>query len=246
VVANSVRANLEIWDRRHAWPLDGDEWTGQARACGVPYERWKASVVPWLVAPHLPPRATVLEIGPGRGRWSALLAPEVGRLVLVDLSPSCLEACRARLAGHRNVECWRTDGAGLPPGLDGTVDLVWSFDVFVHLDAATIAAYLREAARVLRPGGTAVLHHAGRRHATLPLGGLRHLGTPGRIAYRWLSMGAAETVDGWRSNVSARLFAGLAAAAGLEVVRQESRWGPAGEFGVPRHGDRISTLRRPG
>jgi cyclopropane fatty-acyl-phospholipid synthase-like methyltransferase len=42
---------------------------------------------------------------------------------------------------------------------EASVDLVFTFDVFVHLEPEGIGAYLHEIERVLRPGGTAVVHY---------------------------------------------------------------------------------------
>ena len=38
---NTIDANRELWTA-HTWNRDGDEWDGQARLAGVPYEEWKA------------------------------------------------------------------------------------------------------------------------------------------------------------------------------------------------------------
>lgn len=185
----------------------------------------------------------MLEIGPGHGRWSVELAGLARRLWLVDLSPSCIEACRRRLAGHENVEYSVTDGTTLPAALRERVDFVWSFAAFVHMSAAVTRAYLGEIASVLRPGGVAIVHHPGRRHSTLALGGLCRLGSPGRLAYRYVSMGFDEREDGWRSNVSGPVVREAAQAAGLVVERQARGWGDG--CGVPRHRDLITTLRKP-
>jgi hypothetical protein len=96
------------------------------------------------------------------------------------------------------------------------------------------------------PGGEAVLHHAGRRHSTLWLGGLRGLGSPGRYAYKVVSMGRVSRRDGWRSNVSGRSVQAAAARSGLTVVGQTRSWGPNGEYTVERYKDWVTTLRKPG
>jgi SAM-dependent methyltransferase len=240
---NTIEENLTAWDRSHAWTLDGDEWRGQARLCGKSYEDWKRSIVDRLLRPNAA-GADVLEIGSGHGRWSVELAGLCRRLWLVDLSPSCIESCRARLAGRENVEFAVTDGTSLPGELSGQVDFVWSFAAFVHMSAEVTRGYFGEIGRVLRPGGVAVIHHPGRRHASLPFGVLRRLGSPGRAAYRYLSMGIDEREDGWRSNVSGPLVRRVAGEAGLVVERQARDWGDG--YGVPRHRDLITTARKPG
>jgi len=245
VKTNSVTENRQMWNDLHGWPADGDEWVGQARRCGQPYPEWKQALVDRLITPYAAPGSTVLEIAPGHGRWTEFLVQRAGRLILVDLSPRCLDFCRERFAAQGTLEYHTTDGSSLPAGLDGQVDLVWSFDAVVHIAAPEIAGYLRDIHRVLKPGGQAVLHHANRRHATLGLGWLRRLGTAGRRLYRALSLGTDEWDDGWRSDVSAELFARLARQAGLTVVEQFGRWGEGDAFGVPRYNDRVSILAKP-
>jgi ubiquinone/menaquinone biosynthesis C-methylase UbiE len=243
---NSVAENLKMWDQLHAWPEDGDEWNGQAAVCGVPYADWKQALVDRLITPYAAPGSTVIEVAPGHGRWTGYLAERAGRLILVDLSPSCLERCRERYAEHKHLEFHQTDGSSLPDGLDGTVDLVWSFDAFVHIGPKEIASYLRHIQRVLKPGGVAVIHHGNRRHSTLWLAPMRRLGPAWTRLYRRISIGPEESADGWRSPMSAKLFRRLAGQAGLQVVDQIQRWGEGERYGVPRHNDKVSILRRPG
>ncbi len=238
-------ANLLQWERRYAWPQGGDEWQGQARAGGHDYAAWKESVERELIGPWLPVGGRLLEMGPGHGRWTAALAAKARQLVLVDVSPGCLDRCRDRFAGRLPLRCHLSAGADLPADLTAQVDGVWSFDALVHVEPADLCRYLREIARVLRPGGVALLHHAGRRHWSLPFAGLARRGPLPRRVYRWISMGLDESGDGWRSDVSPTLVRRWAAEAGLVVVAQLRRWGPGGRFGLPRHRDLISVLRRP-
>ena len=103
------------------------------------------------------------------------------------------------------------------PGVpDASVDVVWSFDVFVHFAPLDTAGYMAEVARVLRPGGVATIHHSGGRNRS-----------------------------GWRAPMTARLFANLAVERGLEVERQFDSW-EGGRFDVRPFGDVITRLRAPG
>jgi len=242
----SVRWN-RYWGERYAWPQDGEEWSGQAAFCGQPYEAWKRALLEAFVRPHLSSEAVALEIAPGHGRWSEYLVEHAGEVHLVDLNASCIDHCRRRFEGREHVRYAVTDGTSLPGLEPGSVDFAWSYDSFVHMERDTIGAYLRELARVLRPGGTAVIHHAGRRHAALWLGSLRRLGLPGRKLYQLLSMGprGLGDRDGDRSAMSRELFSRLAREAGLELLFQVDSWGEHGQYDCRRFGDVITGLRRP-
>ena len=251
---NTVENNLRKWDEKHDWREGGDEWKGQAKFSRQPYDKWKSSLVETFIAPNANPDSVVLEIAPGHGRWSAELVDRCAQLILVDLSPNCIETCKERFESYEHVRYIVNDGRSLPGVDDGSIDFVWSFAAFVHIDPETIGAYFKEIERVLKPGSTAIIHHAGRRHGTLWLRFLRGWGKRGNKIYKKLSMprpydrklrarekGAS---DGWRSDVSRRLARRKALDAGLEVEDQLRFWGKKKKFGVPRYGDWITVLRK--
>ena len=103
------------------------------------------------------------------GDWSVVLAPRADRLVLVDVAQRVLDLSRERLGPLDTVSYVLSSGADLPGVEDGSVDAVWSFDVFVHVAPLDQVGYLGEIARVLRPSGVAAIHHAdGRNRGQLP------------------------------------------------------------------------------
>ena len=175
-------------DNRELW--SGYDWSGGGLEWG-PAESRDA-----LIDRLLPgAQESIVEIGPGAGRFSEVLAERARRLVLVDVTDEALRRCREQLGERPGVEYVRTDGASLPGVEGGSIDVVWSFEAFVHMQPVDVAAYVGDIARVLRPGGRAVIHHAGRRDRS-----------------------------GWRAPMSAALFARLARDRGLEVESQET-WG---------------------
>ncbi len=240
----SVDWNKETWGERHDWARAGDEWTGMADHCGQPYDAWKQSLVDTFIVDLVPDGAKVVEIAPGHGRWTEHLLAR-GHVTAVDINQSCLDVCAQRFAHAGNLTLSLTDGASLPFVADGSVDVVWSFDSFVHMEAEVFRGYLAEFARVLRPGGRAVLHHAGMRPWSLRLVGVtRRLGAPGRVLQRWAGQGRWRD-SGRRSAVSAPSVARWAAQAGLVVERQTQSWGSDGQYDVRKYGDWITVARRP-
>lgn len=144
------REHWEQWD----WSTLGEEWTPAD-------PRWKAAIVRYSMQPYLRGGETILEIGPGGGRWTAeLLRLEPRRIIAVDLTERCIELCRKRFLREPRLELHRNDGRDLSFVADDTIDFIYSFDVFVHVEAPEIDAYFGEFARVLRPGGRAAIHYA--------------------------------------------------------------------------------------
>jgi ubiquinone/menaquinone biosynthesis C-methylase UbiE len=102
------------------------------------------------VAGLLDEDSVIGDLGCGTGQITEALAPFVRRVVAVDRSRAMLKAARQRLAPHPNVELRHGELEALPID-DGTLDAAALGLVLVHLPEP--AAVLREAARVLRPGG---------------------------------------------------------------------------------------------
>ncbi len=114
--------------------------------------RLRTEVVLDLLALPEAPRARVLDVGCGDGRFLA----ELGRRADawgVDLSRRALGHARARVAHARLVGCQ----AHALPFADASFDAVTLLDVIEHVRDEREAEVMREALRVLRPGGTLVV-----------------------------------------------------------------------------------------
>jgi SAM-dependent methyltransferase len=115
-----------------------------------------------LLDRYSPGRA--LDAACGTGRWAAYLAARGHVVRGVDQSPDMLAVARARLP---HVEFIQGDLAALPAP-DASMDLVVCTLALTHL--ADLAPAFGEFARVLRPGGGAVISNI--HHLSLPLGGV--------------------------------------------------------------------------
>ena len=96
-----------------------------------------------------------VDLGAGPGFFAlpaARLVGEGGRVYAVDVEPSMLDVCRRRAeeAGLTGIETVHSAETQIPLP-DATADRV--LIAFVLHEADDIAALLREAARLLRPGG---------------------------------------------------------------------------------------------
>lgn len=102
----------------------------------------------------LPADWTVGDLGCGGGEMAAILAPWVREVVAVDGSEEMLALARERLAGLANVSVRRADLEALPL-VEDTLDAAVLSLVLPYVPDPL--AVLREAARVLRPGGSLLL-----------------------------------------------------------------------------------------
>jgi ubiquinone/menaquinone biosynthesis C-methylase UbiE/DNA-binding transcriptional ArsR family regulator len=97
---------------------------------------------------------TVADLGAGTGALAARLAPFVKRVIAVDSSAEMLSALEIRVEGIDGVESRRGDLEALPVE-DGSCDLAFMLLV-LHYIVEPVDA-LREAWRILKPGGRLIL-----------------------------------------------------------------------------------------
>jgi ubiquinone/menaquinone biosynthesis C-methylase UbiE/DNA-binding transcriptional ArsR family regulator len=145
------------------------------------------------------PFRTLLDLGTGTGRMLELFGPEIERGLGIDLSTDMLALARARLdrAGLKHCSARKGDIYDLTVPKD-SFDVVILHQVLHFLDDAGRA--IREAARVLRPGGRLLVVD----FAPHDLEFLREQSAHRRLGF------AAETVAQWL------------ASSGLDVTMQRS------------------------
>jgi SAM-dependent methyltransferase len=100
----------------------------------------------------LGPGRRALELGCGTGIFLERVARSGAAIVGIDLSEDLLAKARARMRPFANVVLARGNAETLPYP-DASFDVVYGSSVLHHLD---LDAALREAHRVLRPGGRIV------------------------------------------------------------------------------------------
>lgn len=214
-----VATNKAVWGAEYDWSASGEEWSSR---WGGSRAHWFGSVFP-RIDRHLP-TGTILEIAPGFGRWTHYLRDYCDRLVVVDISEKCIEACKRRFAGDERIVYHTNDGTSLDMIDDDSIDFVFSFDSLVHAEADVIAAYLKQIAAKLTRGGSGVIHHSNageyRRYYSMQ----RRL--PPRLRGR-LVHSRILAHDEWRaSSMTAERFRALCEDAGLHCVTQELvNWG---------------------
>jgi ubiquinone/menaquinone biosynthesis C-methylase UbiE len=152
--SHTVEQNRSLWDN-YDWSDRGEEWTRDAARP----RQWKNDLLEKMMFRYFKPNSVILEIGPGAGRWTEYLLKIAKRLILVDITPKCIEMCRERFSGHSNIEFHLIkDNIDFLP--DNSVDFVWSYDVFVHINPSDTDRYVQNIRRILKPRGIAIIHHS--------------------------------------------------------------------------------------
>src|SRR4051812_8970682 len=99
-------------------------------------------------------RDAALEIGCGPGRLMRPLAKHFQEIHGVDVSDEMVRLARERLRDTPNAFPHHGTGSDLAMFPDEKFDFVYSFAVFQHIPSREVVFnYLREARRVLKPGG---------------------------------------------------------------------------------------------
>ncbi len=206
---NSRSLNAEIWNQWD-WKAGGDEWT--------PSPEWKSSLVEHILKPQVPEGSSVVEIGPGAGRWTEFLVPRASKYQGIDISRSCVEICSEKFKSATHASFRTNSGNNLPGVDDGSIDIIWSFDVFVHINLVDISSYLDEFKRALKPGGKAIIHH----------------GTTGGHS------------GGWRSDATTPELNALIEKKGLIVKEQFGHWTDStGRHEVGLYQDQVTVIGKP-
>jgi SAM-dependent methyltransferase len=95
----------------------------------------------------------ILSLGCGDGSIERRLAPQVGEIVGLDISPVAIARARSKAGGLANLSFRVADPrSGFATDL-GSFDVVAAFAFLHHLDDAAIGDTLRAARQALRPGG---------------------------------------------------------------------------------------------
>lgn len=177
-----------------------------------------------FLLPHLTADQELLDIGCGPGSITIDLARRVGRAIGIDAAPEAIDRARrdAAAGGCQSVEFRSGDVYNLPFA-DATVDVVYAHQVLQHL-AEPVAA-LREARRVLRPGGILAVRDS-------DYGTMVHDPHEPRID-RWLELyDSVARRNGGEPNAGRMLYRWVEEAGFAKVTASTSTWTYCGRQSV--------------
>jgi ubiquinone/menaquinone biosynthesis C-methylase UbiE len=215
----TVDWNQVVWAHDYAWNEAGEEWSA---AWGGADAQWSWTVLPRIHS--FVPAKTILEIGPGFGRWTARLMGLCQKLVLVDLSDKCIQACQARFRSSDHISYHVTDGKSLEMVPDKSIEFAFSFDSLVHAELDVLESYIGQLHRKLSPDGVAFIHHSNIGEFERYLNRVERIPWGKSTLQRW---GVIEQNRHHRSlSVTAAKVEALVENAGMRCISQEIiNWG---------------------
>lgn len=145
----SVEAVGEAW-KQSPYYDDAEQWTFMFWSHGHGFREYF----------DLLDLGSVVELACGHGRHSERLAPLAGHLTVLDIHEENLVVCRKRLQKFANVSVEKNNGYDFRPLQDPSTTSIICYDAMVHFSPDVVRSYVRDAARVLVPGGQALFHHS--------------------------------------------------------------------------------------
>jgi ubiquinone/menaquinone biosynthesis C-methylase UbiE len=133
-------------------PIYGLEWGDPETVHPLKFVRDRY-ILPYVKRSHV-----AVEVGPGGGRWTRYMLG-FRMLYLVDYHSELLEELKKNFH-EANLRFIKNNGSDFPGVETGSVNYVFSFGCFVHLDAPIIEAYLKSMHRILMPGGNIVIQYS--------------------------------------------------------------------------------------
>lgn len=111
-----------------------------------------------FLLPYVRPDINAIEIGPGGGRWTRYMTG-VGRLYAVDYHQELLDELKTNFQ-CKNIHFIKNNGDDFPGVSKNSIDLVFSFGVFVHLDTQIIDRYLKSIKPLLKSGANVIIQYS--------------------------------------------------------------------------------------
>lgn len=157
---NNIIFNQQLWWSLHDWEENWDEWCDMAEYDGVSYIDWKESIYSSFIAPFVSKHSDILEIGVGHWRWTSYLLKSYWSYWGLDISKECLDYSWSLYQTYPNCNFLLWDGKSLKWVKSNSIDFIFSFDSFVHIEQQFFLTYLDEFSRVLKAWWSVVIHHS--------------------------------------------------------------------------------------
>jgi ubiquinone/menaquinone biosynthesis C-methylase UbiE len=143
----------------------------------------------------------ILELACGHGRHSEFILRNLSfnTITLMDINESNILFCKQRFSGNDRFRFVVNSGSGFDDLDNESVDSIFCYDAMVHFEYDDVFSYIKDAFRILRPGGRALFHHSNNSRY------------PGNLY---------SQNPHWRNFMSANFFSHVAMRSGLIVLAQ--------------------------
>jgi len=109
------------------------------------------------VLPFVNSQHTALEIGSGGGRWTRYLL-DFAKLYVVDYHAEVLKELKKNF-NRPNMVFIKNNGADFPGVERRSIDYLFTFGTFVHLDVDLIEAFLKNMKAIVKPGANIIIQY---------------------------------------------------------------------------------------
>lgn len=156
-----------------------------------------------FLLPYVTQQATALEIGPGGGRWTRYMLG-VRRLYAFDFHQELLDELKSNFS-PKNLTFVKNNGNDFPGIPNESIDFIFSFGTFVHLDVEIIDQYLRNMKTLLKPSSNVVIHYSDKTKIMAQMNKSFSDNTPDKMRQMVLSLGyrilEEDLTTMWHSSV---------------------------------------------
>ncbi len=131
----------------------GMEWGDPDHVAPLKYIRDR------FLTPYLKPETTIAEIGTGGGRWTQYML-DSKHIYAIDYHKEILDGLKKAFRNVDKITYIVNNGDDFPGIPDHSIDFLFSFGTFVHLENDIIDRYLKNMVRVLKSDANVVLQFA--------------------------------------------------------------------------------------
>jgi len=118
-----------------------------------------------FLLPYFDSSSKIIEIGPGGGRWTRYML-KASKVFAVDFYQPVLNEL-AKNYNLPNIKFIKNNGSDFPNIKENSIDLIFSFGTFVHLDIEIIQEYLNNIKPLLKSSSNVIIQYSDK---TKPLG----------------------------------------------------------------------------
>ena len=112
-----------------------------------------------FVLPFVNEDKSVLEIGPGGGRWTKYLL-NCKKLYCLDLNPRSLDYVENRFGSQTNITYILNKGNDFPNIPKNSIDFIFSYGTFVHFDIGVTVDYICNMMNILSNNSNIVIKYS--------------------------------------------------------------------------------------